>query len=91
MHLGIDDWLDLAHESPAEFVREVERRYPDMPMIFRRFISLIKEGERAGQEFTRKRYPSLESIRPGDWIVRPYQKYMVGLLKECVKRGRLDK
>ena len=91
MHFGIEDWLDLSHESPEEFIREVERRYPDMPVIFKKYLSLIKEGERAGKEFSRKKYPSMETIRPGDWIVRPYQKYMIEALKECVKRGRLEK
>ena len=89
MHFGIDDWTDLAHESPEEFIREVERRYPKMPEMFRKFISLVKEGEKAGKEFSRKKYPSMESIKPGDWIVRPYQEYMVDVLKKCVKRGRL--
>ena len=89
MHFGIEDWLDLSMEAPEEFIREIERRYPDMPHIFRSFVTLIKNGDKAGKEFSRKSYPSLSSIRPGDWIVRPYQANMVELLKKCVKRGRL--
>lgn len=89
MHFGVDDWTDLSTESPIEFIREVERRYPDMPGIFRKFISLVKEGRVAGKEFSRKAYPSLESIRPGDWIIRPYQQNMIDVLKDCIKRGRL--
>lgn len=89
MHFGIEDWLDLSREAPEEFIKEIERRFPDMPRNFRKFISLVKEGRLAGKEFSRKSYPSLESIKPGDWIVRPYQTNMVELLKECVKRGRL--
>ena len=89
MHFGIEDWLDLSREAPEEFVREIERRYPDMPRIFRSFVALIKNGDKAGKEFSRRVYPSLESIRPGDWIVKPYQTNMVNLLRDCVKRGRL--
>ena len=89
MHFGIDDWTDLASESPAEFIREVERRYPNMSHVFRSFVALIKNGDKAGKEFSRKTYPSLESIRPGDWIVRPYQQNMIDVLKDCIKRGRL--
>ena len=89
MHFGIEDWTDLSHEAPEEFVREIERRYPDMPGTFRKFISLVKDGRMAGKEFSRKTYPSLESIRPGDWIVRPYQQNMIDVLKDCIKRGRL--
>ena len=89
MHFGIEDWLDLSREAPEEFIREIERRYPDMPRIFRSFVTLIKNGDKAGKEFSRKSYPSLESIKPGDWIVKPYQTNMVNLLRDCVKRGRL--
>ena len=89
MHFGIEDWLDLAREAPEEFIKEIERRYPDMPRIFRSFVALIKNGDKAGKEFSRRVYPSLESIRPGDWIVKPYQTNMVNLLRDCVKRGRL--
>ena len=60
-----------------------------MPLIFRSFVTLIKNGDKAGKEFSRKSYPSLESIKPGDWIVKPYQTNMVNLLRDCVKRGRL--
>ncbi|MHB1440011.1 MAG: hypothetical protein ACYCSO_05085 [Cuniculiplasma sp.] len=80
-----DDWTAISRESPEEFVREVERKYTNMPKEVRLFISLIKNGEKAGKEFAKRRYPSVNSIKPGDWIVEPYSSYLINVLRNVVK------
>jgi hypothetical protein len=81
-----NDWTDIAEESPQEFVREVERRYPHMPMEVKKYIDLVKKGAKAGKEFQQRRYPKVGGIRPGDWIIEPYSPYLVQVLRSVVKK-----
>jgi hypothetical protein len=81
----LDDWTDIAQSDPIAFVREVEKRYPNMPKEVRLFISLVKNGEKAGKAFSNKRYASLNVIKMGDWIVDPYSNYLINVLRNVVK------
>jgi hypothetical protein len=81
----LDDWTEISNINPVEFVREVERRYPDMPKEDRLFISLVKEG-------SKKRKPSggkkqIKSTKPDDteWTVKPYSNYLINVLRNVVK------
>lgn len=84
--INSDDWTAISEESPEEFVREVERRYPKMPVEVKKYIDLVKNGAKAGKEFQKRRYPKVGGIRQGDWIVEPYSKYLVQVLRSVVKK-----
>lgn len=79
-----DNWMDLSISNPKEFIGEVERRYI-LSEDFKLFISLIKNGSKADKKQATKR--SLWNV--GDWIVKPYSPYLVGVLRKAVEKGRL--
>ncbi len=79
-----DNWMDLSITDPKAFVDEVEARYK-LTADFRKFIDLIRNGAKADRSFQKARC----GIRPGDWIVRPYSPYLVGILRKAVEKGRL--
>ena len=79
-----DNWMDLSISNPKEFIDEVERRYV-LTEDFKRFISLIKNGSKAGKKQATKRSP----WNVGDWIVRPYSPHLVNVLRKAVENGRL--
>jgi len=78
------NWMDLSLTNPKEFIDEVERRYHLTP-DFRNFINLVREGAKADKKLATKRSP----WHVGDWIVKPYSPYLIGVLRKAVERGRL--
>jgi hypothetical protein len=79
-----DNWVDLSQTNPKEFINEVVRRY-NLSDDFKNFIHLIREGAKADKYQATKKSP----WHPGDWIVKPYSPYLIGVLRKAVERGRL--
>lgn len=79
-----DNWMDLAKRYPEEFIEEVERRYA-LDKDWKVFIKITKEGHRADKSFNRKG----STLKPGEWIVRPYSDHRIEIILKAIKRGRL--
>ena len=80
-----DNWMELSRRFPKEFIEEVERRYA-LDHDWKIFIRITKEGHRADKSFERKG----STIKPGEWIVRPYSNYRIEQVLRAIKRGRLE-
>ncbi len=79
-----DNWMELSMRYPIEFIEEVERRYA-LDHDWKVFIRITKEGHRADKSFERKG----STIKPGEWIVRPYSRYRIELILKAIKKGGL--
>ena len=71
-------------DAPEDFVRYVERNF-DLDPDFSRFLNLVKNGSKADRSFAKSR----NGIKPGDWIVKPYDRGLVSVLRKAMEKGRL--
>lgn len=81
-----DNWVDLAAHYPKEFIERVEQRYA-LDHDWKKYIKMIKYGVRADKTFSKKG----SKIKPGEWVVRSYSRYLVGQVLKAIRRGRFVK
>ena len=70
--------------NPEDFVKYVEATF-ELDEDYVNFIKLIRKGTKADRSFAKSR----NGIKPGDWIVRPYDQGLVSVLRKAIEKGRL--
>ena len=78
------DDFDQYPTAPEDFVRYIEKNF-SLDAEFGRFLNLVKNGAKADRSFAKSR----SGIKPGDWIVRPYDQGLINVIRKAIEKGRL--